>query len=90
MAYAPVPTSFQQPITTAYRYVNPVTPATGVPFPWGIARALYIGGAGNVTLCPLDSATVVTFSGLAAGTILPVMCQGVDATSTATLIIALG
>jgi hypothetical protein len=90
MPYAPIPTSFQQPISTAYRWANPVTPATGTPFPFGPARALYIGGAGNVTLCPLDGPPVVTFSGLTAGTILPVMCQGVDATSTATLILALG
>ena len=66
-----------------------VTPATGTMLPTGACRALYIGGAGNVT-CILDNDTVaVTFVGCYAGMVLPVMVWSVDATSTATSIVAL-
>lgn len=44
-------------------------------------RAIYIGGAGNVSVLTLGGDTV-TFSGLAAGSILPVRVQRVNATST--------
>lgn len=54
-----------------------------------VARGLYIGGGGTaVVIMPNDD--VVTFVGLLAGTILPVRCKRVNATSTtATNIIAL-
>lgn len=54
-----------------------------------IARALYVGGAGNIAaVMPDDS--VVTFVGLSAGTILPVRVKRVNATNTtATNIVAL-
>ena len=55
----------------------------------GTARALYIGGAGNVNVIMPDGTTVL-FSGLSAGTILPVRVRRVMATSTtATMIVAL-
>lgn len=52
------------------------------------ARALYIGGDGNVTLVT-PGGTELTFTGLLAGTILPVRCNVVKASSTATLVIGL-
>ena len=53
------------------------------------ARALYIGGAGNVSLDTVGGDTV-TFTGLAAGTILAVRTARVRSTSTtATAIVAL-
>ena len=54
-----------------------------------LCRALYIGGDGNVAaVFPDDS--VVTFSGLTAGSILPVRVKRVNATNTtATNIVAL-
>jgi hypothetical protein len=52
-------------------------------------RALYIGGAGNVVLDSPDGDTNVSFVGLAAGTILPVMCVKVKAATTATNIVGL-
>lgn len=51
-------------------------------------RALYIGGAGNVAVV-MNGVTIV-FSGLPAGTILPIRTDVVKATSTtATNIVAL-
>lgn len=54
-----------------------------VPF-----RALWVGGAGNVTILMPDG-SVVTFSGVPAGSMLPVGGVRVNATgTTATLIVA--
>lgn len=53
------------------------------------ARALYIGGAGNVTVLTASN-TVVTFSNLQTGTILPIRARRVNATgTTATNIVAI-
>lgn len=68
--------------TAAY----PVTP--GTPCANGVARGLWIGGAGTVTLqCNRTDPTTVTFT-VAANTLLPVACYSVTA-ATATLIVAL-
>ncbi len=53
------------------------------------ARGLYIGGAGNVVAVTLNG-DAVTFSAVPVGTILPIFCKRVNATSTtATNIVAL-
>lgn len=57
-----------------------VTPTDGADLS-EITRALYIGGSGTVALT-LESGATVTFSGLAAGTILPVRVRQVAATGT--------
>ena len=55
----------------------------------GQLDALYIGGAGNVYVVDSHGNTVL-FSGVPAGTILPLQCKQVLATSTtATLIVGL-
>jgi hypothetical protein len=65
-----------------------VTTSDSVDFSYP-ARALYIGGAGNVAVV-LESGTAVTFSAVPAGAILPVVCKRVNATNTtATSIVAL-
>lgn len=46
-----------------------------------VSRSLYIGGAGNVSVVMLSGATV-TFSNLAAGSLLPVRVSRVRATGT--------
>ncbi len=46
-----------------------------------IARALYVGGAGNVKIDAADGSTV-TFSGVLAGSILPVRVARVYSTGT--------
>ena len=53
-----------------------------------IARALYIGAAGNATVV-LENNDTVLFNGLAAGTILPIRCKRVNATGT-TIAVAAG
>lgn len=53
------------------------------------ARALYIGTAGNVTLVTIGG-SVITFSNVQSGSILPVRTTRVNATNTtATNIVAL-
>lgn len=52
------------------------------------ARALYVGGTGNVTVT-MDSGNVVTFTNVAAGSILPISVTRVAAATTATSIIGL-
>ena len=65
-----------------------VTPSDSTDLTY-MARALYIGGAGNVNVDVADGTTVV-FAGLSAGTILPVRVKRVRSTSTtATNIVAL-
>ena len=53
-----------------------------------LARAIYIGGAGNATLV-MENDDPIAFNGLLAGTILPVRCKRVNAGATATNIVAL-
>lgn len=54
-----------------------------------LTKALYVGGAGNVAAVRADG-TAVVFSGVPAGTILPIRCRRVNSTSTtATNIVAL-
>lgn len=54
-------------------------------------RAIYVGGAGDVTVKPQSGATAVTFKAPPVGTILPVQIDGgmVMAATTATLLVAL-
>lgn len=53
------------------------------------ARALYVGGAGNVVVVT-PGGNAITFVGVAAGSILPVRCYHVNSTSTtATSIVGL-
>lgn len=53
-------------------------------------RALWVGGAGNISVRTTEG-TDVLFSGIAAGTVLPVRGVRVNSTNTtATLIVGLG
>lgn len=65
-----------------------VTPSDGTALS-PLAAALWVGGAGSVTVVTYEGQTV-TFNAVAAGTLLPISCQYVKATgTTATLIVAL-
>ena len=65
-----------------------VTPSDGADQPFA-TRAIYVGGAGNVRITTTGGHDV-TFSGLTAGSILPVRAARIWATSTtATLMIGL-
>jgi len=52
--------------------------------------AIYVGGAGNLAITPLDQTTAVTLSGVPAGTTLWIRASKIMSTNTtATLITAL-
>ena len=54
------------------------------------AKALYVGGAGNVKVDMQGDGSAVTFTGVTAGTVLPIMVSRVYSTdTTATAIVAL-
>lgn len=80
-------------VAAAYKGVA-VTPTNNTAIP--PTRALYIGGTGDVVVKFVDNGDptvaggTVTLSSVAAGTILPVQVNCVNATNTtATLIVAL-
>lgn len=53
-------------------------------------RALYVGGAGNLSLRLVGDSADVTFTAVPAGTTLPVRCKRVNSTNTtATSIVGL-
>ncbi len=65
-----------------------VTPSDSVNFTNGPCRALWVGGAGNVVVF-FTSGNTVTFTGVLAGSLLPVQALRVNATlTTATNIVA--
>jgi len=51
-------------------------------------RALWVGGAGNVTL-EMNDGAIVLISGVPEGTFLPIAHQKVMAATTATLVVSL-
>lgn len=54
-----------------------------------VARALWVGGAGNVAVLLSEDSSAVTFVGVAAGTLLPLRAKRVLSTgTTATSIVA--
>jgi hypothetical protein len=55
----------------------------------GGARALWVGGAGNLTLDFADGTTNVVITGVPAGTLLPIAPLRVKVATTATNIVAL-
>lgn len=66
-----------------------VTPNDSADLARVATRALYVGGAGNIAVVMSGGGTV-TFSGIAAGSILPIRVDRVNSTSTtATNIVAL-
>ena len=73
----------------SYGSANAITPSDTAPVN---ARALYVGGAGNIAIKTTTNAAAVTFTAVPVGTVLAVMIDGgfVMATgTTATLLIAL-
>jgi hypothetical protein len=66
-----------------------VTPSDTITFN-ETYRALYVGGAGDVTVRMLRDGAVLPFKGVLAGTLLPIQFDRVMATgTTATLLLAL-
>lgn len=66
-----------------------VTPSDSTDLTYSTCRAIYVGGDGDISLVDGNGATIV-FTGVTAGSILPVQTARVNATgTTATSIIAL-
>lgn len=52
-------------------------------------RALFVGGAGNIVVVD-EAGTTCTFTGVVAGSVLPIVCKRVNSTNTtATNIVAM-
>lgn len=72
-----------------YRDHFAITPSDTVNFAQGLARGIYVGGAGNVSIVS-PQGVVATYTALPVGTFIPVCCIRVNATlTTATLLIGL-
>lgn len=66
-----------------------VTPSDTVDLAF-VSRALYVGGAGNITVIMAGDGSTVLFSAVPAGLVLPIRVNRVKATgTTATLIVAM-
>ncbi|MEM6847572.1 MAG: hypothetical protein AAF580_05775 [Pseudomonadota bacterium] len=73
-------TAIPQGGTTPAIDAFPIVPTDGVDLP-SLARALYIGSAGDITITTAAGSSV-TFVGVSAGTVLPVHTCQVAATGT--------
>lgn len=52
--------------------------------------SVWVGGTGNVTVLPFGATTTVTFTGVPAGTVLPVMVRRINLTGlTATSLVVI-
>ncbi|MCD8568181.1 MAG: hypothetical protein LRY50_07500 [Geovibrio sp.] len=70
--------------------IKAITTSNTVDLPF-IASAIYVGGAGNISILAQDDETPVTFTAVPVGTILPIRAKRVFQTgTTATLLVALG
>lgn len=88
MAYSTAQNPKVARIASVYRNYAAITPADNTPI--GPFECLYVGGAGNVVVARMDG-TLVTFTGVPAGTFIPIEFQGINATSTtATNLVGLG
>jgi len=82
----PVPVGATEPATS----LAAVTPHATNPLPGGTCRALWIGGAGDVTILAESDSAPVTIVGVPAGTLLPIRAKAVRVSgTTATSIVAL-
>lgn len=75
-------------VFNTYNNAITVVPSDSVPFAVSI-KALYVGGAGDVTAVMLDGAVVV-FKAVPLGTVLPITASRINSTATtATLMVGL-
>ncbi len=77
------------PVNSPARNAVAVTKSDTVDQPY---KSLFVGGAGNVTVLMInatDDSQTVTFTAVAAGTMLPIQVRRIMAATTATLIIGL-
>jgi hypothetical protein len=80
--------NYQDGLTSPAENGVAVTPNDGTDLT-NATRALWIGGAGNISVDMVGGQTAVVYSGIAAGTWMPLRVTRVRSTSTtATLIVA--
>jgi hypothetical protein len=65
-----------------------ITPSDTVNYTQGMARGIYVGGAGNIALVT-PQGNVVTLTGVAVGSILQICSIRVNTATTATLLVGL-
>lgn len=84
-----VPTTISIASTpNSFEYAAAITTSDTVSLT-GITRAVYVGGAGNITAI-MSNGDAVLFSAVPVGTVLPIRCTRINATATtATLLIAM-
>jgi len=59
-----------------------ITPSDTINLPGATVGGIFVGGAGNLTVQPLAGGPAVTFTGITAGTLLPIIANKVFATGT--------
>lgn len=75
-------------VPLTYARAVAITPSDTVSFTDGLCRAIYVGGAGNITA--LVNGSPILFTAVPVGTILPIQATRVNATATtATAMLAL-
>lgn len=80
--------SFQDSLTSPAENAVAVTPHDSTDFTTA-SRALWVGGAGNISVQMVGVGTAVVFTGIPAGTWMPLRVSRVNSTSTtATSIVA--
>ena len=67
-------------VPLTYARAVAVTPSNTVNFAAGLCRAIYVGGAGNITA--IVNGVAVLFTAVPVGTILPIQATRVNATAT--------
>jgi hypothetical protein len=63
------------------RLADAITPSDTAVLPT-LPKAIYVGGAGNITLRAVDSTADVVLNGVLAGSTIPVRAQFIRATGT--------
>jgi hypothetical protein len=69
-------------VTEPAASLRSVTPHASNSLPDGVCRALWVGGAGDVSVIAENDTTAVLIAGLVAGSLLPVRVKAVRAVGT--------
>ena len=84
-----IPTTLSIATTpNSFEYAAAITTSDTVSLT-GVTRAVYVGGAGNITAL-MSNGDVVLFTAVPVGTVLPIRCTRINATATtATALVAM-
>lgn len=67
--------------SSSWNLWSAITPSDTVDLPQGVSMAIWVGGAGNVAAV-MQNGAVATFTGVTAGTVLPIAARRINATNT--------